>query len=311
MKMFVGEGKKRNGLKGFGRMDVFALLLCIGAFCAMLLSIVHYRGVKKSVARANQEQKEEGEKLYFWETLNIPPADANRMINQAMNVFQYYTDRAVDISQKASCISDGYKQIGKMTAYYAHRPFEILLLDPQMIRFGGQKIHGVDYLMVVLEFKNGAVWDLGFYKDKEGLWKLDWPAFVRYQGMDWEQFVLGDGVFPEGVEFRVWAEREKTLENTRNYAIRFTAPPHPGVLKEGVSSPVVYIDKESEMGKEFYRYYRINELMPVENRISNTKDDPARIRLKVVLSKETREDGSKQIKLKKIISEGWHGEPPE
>ncbi len=167
--------------------------------------------------------------------------------------------------------------------------------------------------MIVIEFKNKSKWELDFFQDpNDGRWKLDWPAFVRYQPMSWEDFVHDFTPVPEGAVFRVWALRQKELEDADNYAIRFVGPSVNGSTKQGVFSNPVRIPKSSELGKEMYRYLRLNQFQNRNTKILSLEDDPDYVRMRVKLSKhaDPENPGKMTIKLDEIIGEGWYDFPP-
>lgn len=293
-------------------VNILALVLCIISFFVMIGSGFYYRArSQENNARISQEQKEARDKFFFWEYLPVPVIEAEDNARQAMHSLGMYINGTTTV-QKASATSNSVENIRKMMNYYSSRPYEIMPRQPAVSGMGILKVQNAPCLMITVTFRNKSVWELDFYKTSEGKWGLDWPAFVRLQPMDWQEFVHGSEDFPGGMEFRVWAMREKAYEDATHYAVRFMGATPNGSEKPGVFSPPVMVEKQSEIGKKLYRMLRINELQNPAYRILNARDDRKHLRLRAVISKETGEGGNdKLFRLKRIVAEGWYDDPPE
>lgn len=296
--------------KGFTKMGVVALVVCILSFLVMLgVGCYYYLKSKEITTRISQHAKQ-GERLYFWEYSPIPIIETQDYAREAMMSLEAFM-RAGNIAEKAAAVSNGYGNIGKMTTYYMDHPFEIIPRSPALTKIGMLKVHGRDCLMIIVNFKNKTHWELNFYRDSDNKWKLDWPAFVRYQSTNWERFIHGPENFPDGAEFRVWVMRERAEEDNNNYAIRFIEPPSNGSSRRGVVSPPVLVEKNSMIGKKLYRYLRINELQAPSYKVLSGNDDDNYMRVRAIITKEDAVGLPKKVfKLKDIVSEGWYDDPP-
>lgn len=300
-------------LRGFSTMNIVALVLCIISFGVMVASAFYFRAKNREYKiHVAQQQAMQADKLHFWEYKPVPVIEAQEYAREAMQSVEAFI-RAQDVGGKAAATYNGYENVGRMNEYYSRHINEIIPREPALEKMGMLNVHGRDCLMIVVRFKNKTHWELSFFRDAtEGRWKLDWPAFVRYQDIDWTQFVHGPDNVPDGARFRVWAMRDKTEENEDHYAVRFIGPTANGSSKQGVISPAVLVEKNSELGKEFYKYFRINELQNPVHRVLSAGDDKNYMRLRVVLSKDDSEDKTRKIfKLKKIIGEGWYSTPSQ
>ena len=90
-------------------------------------------------------------------------------------------------------------------------------------------------------------YDVAFYRDGDGSWKLDWEAMARFSERSWPLFVAGVGA-DEG-EFRVLVRR-RAVGKKRDTLSLVLMGPRPGFPERiGAQSPEVRVDPKSRVGR--------------------------------------------------------------
>lgn len=182
---------------------------------------------------------------------------------------------------RAAYVADSGVTLGKMVRMSEEQQVISTDEEPEVLRFE------------LIETPRGktvdSVWrigqrryDVAFYLDVDGAWRLDWEAMVRFSELSWPLFVAGVGE-DEG-EFRVLARR-RSVGRKRDTLSLVLMGPRPGFPERiGVQSPEVRVDPKSRVGRIVEAALAAKERGAGAYGSKAAEDDPAgaaRMRVKV------------------------------
>ena len=245
----------------------------------------------------------------FWPPHYVPPMERQDLLRQCLQTAQQYLSSG-DMVQKSSFVWNSLEALPLMVKHYAVTKPEVMLSRPAgPKKFALLEVEGHPCAQLLIAFTDSPDMEFCFFKDeKDGLWKLDWQQFARYQPQSWEEFVRGKG---EGIgEFRVWMIRDRMSESRDDYAYRLIAPGMNGTNDRSIARPMVYVPKKSDMGKRLFMLFKMDEeMLHSPYKVLNANDDRGALRVRVLLSrsKEPNRKGEYSFTLVKLLGEGWYG----
>lgn len=247
----------------------------------------------------------------FWPPSHVPPMDRQELLRKCLEQAQRYLS-SNDIVQKSSFVWNSLDMLPLMVRHYAVSPPELISSKPTgPKKFILLEVDGHPCAQMLIGFEKSLDMEFCFFKDEQdGVWKLDWQQFARYQPVKWEDFIRGAG--EDMGEFRVWMVRDRVSENRDDYAFKMIAPGMNGSEDRSIARPMVYVPKKSEMGKRLFMLFKLNEEMGSSPyRVLNANDDPEMLRVRVLLSrsKEPNRKGEYSFTLVRLLGEGWYGLP--
>lgn len=248
----------------------------------------------------------------FWPPHYVPPMDRQELLRKCLAEAQKYLN-ANDVVQKSSFVWNSLETLPLMVRHYAVSAPEMIVSRPTgPKKFAVLEVEGHPCTQLLIGFQDSPDMEFCFFKDEQNdAWKLDWQQFARYQPVNWEDFVRGEG--DDLAEFRVWMIRDRVSETKDEYAYRLIAPGRNGSDERSVARPMVYVPKKSDMGKRLYMLFRINEeMLSSSYRVLNSNDDHEMLRARLLLarSKEPNRKGEYSFTLVKLLGEGWYGLSP-
>lgn len=247
----------------------------------------------------------------FWPPYYMPVLEHQGVLRQCLQVAQQYLASA-NVVDKSSFVWDSLEMLPLMVRHYSAAGPELMLSKPTGPKgFTLLEVEGKPCAQVLIGFKATPDMEFCFFKDdKEGVWKLDWPQFARYQPENWEEFVRGVG--PDMAEFRVWMIRDRTSEDRDHYVYQLIAPGRNGTDDRSIARPMVSVSKKSEIGKRLFMLFRINEeMLHSPYRVLAVNDDKDALRVRVVLSRSeaSNRKGEYSFTIVRLLGEGWYGLP--
>lgn len=317
--------RRRGGKAGFamGRIlsvifFVVALGLFFGGFFFWLQKHQASRGAESAARICATPEVLSGElkatlkdkvDYSFWPPHHVPLVERQDLLRDCLAVAQKYLN-APDVIQKSSFVWNSLRSLPLMVRHYAVAPSEALASKPTGPKgLTVLEVEGQPCVQLLIGFEKTPDMEFCFFKDEQdGSWKLDWQQFVRYQPVNWEDFVRGKG--EDIAEFRVWMIRDRMSENKDDYAFKLVAPGMNGTDERSIARPMVYVPRNSEMGKRLFMLFKINEeMVHSPYRVLNANDglDMLRVRILLSRSKEPSRKGEYSFTLVRLLGEGWYG----
>jgi len=303
---------KRKGKKG-GRRWVFVvgwLVLMIGTIA--LFEIFGPDEESDSVAQngdAALDQREasaEEQKNRLMIDAAIPACE------KSMTEFLAATSAAA----KAQYVYQGVKLSGVMNRYYRDElSFSASVGSVKIIRTELLEGFNMDALGALCTNSQGEKWEAIFIFDEDE-WKIDWASLVRYDDRSWPLFPAGEEG-DEG-EFRLYMRVRDTNEDFEQKEMSLVFYKPTMFFKDeyrGFASAPVTVPIDSDLGR------RISALLDQEDAVEKVirKDvhglsvgliDPSRyhrVRVKMRLHKEGRNDKNIRVELLEILANHWYG----
>jgi hypothetical protein len=242
-----------------------------------------------------------------------------RMINEAipaceksMTEFLFATSAAA----KAQYVYQGVKLSGVMNRYYRDE-LSFSASDSRVKITRAELLEGFNRtaLGALCMNSQGEKWEAIFLFDEDE-WKIDWAALVRYDDRSWSLFPAGK----EGAEgeFRLYMRVRDMNEDFEQEDMSLVFYKPTMFFKDeyrGVASDPVTVPIDSELGR------RISALLDQEDAVEKVirKDvhglsvgliDPSRyhrVRVKMRIHKEGRNDKNSRVELLEILANHWYG----
>ncbi|MEG0025338.1 MAG: hypothetical protein RR719_08360 [Akkermansia sp.] len=286
---------------GFSRLRVFSIILFLCSIVLLVGVTLGYSNKKKQKIRQDVTAFNE---IHFWELRSIPALDRQNLLKQSLATIDQFM-RETSVGGKAGCVINAVDNISGMTEYYSKHKNELFPGKPELNSISMIEVDGTQVFVVILGFEGEEKWEFTFVRDDVGEWKIDWMQFVRYQSTQWDRFVSGDG--PDQGMFRLWVKHDQALDDEKNYCLQFSEPSVNGRSDIGVSCPNIMVPKQSKLGKDIYRMFKINELQNVVyRRVLPLSPSPTHMRVRVILSKKNLPASAGwEYHLDQIVGEGW------
>lgn len=288
------------------------LLLSVGLFVGAFL----YQQGKQVKAESQNNTTIKAKAYTYHPVVNLPQLERQGIVQSCIKSFQGFLS-GQDVAAKSEFTYEPREGIPKMVKYYAESGKEILLSTPNLSGITCFQVAGKRVLCLLIKFEQqDETWELAFIENKEKPsasggyeWDMDWEQFVRYQTSNWDSFLQGKG--PNLGIFRVHAKRERAMDSKTHYAIRFTGAPNNGKTILGLPTPTVLVQKNTPLGKELYKYFKMKVHEDLPNKIFGQKEDSDAVRMRVELLRvdPDKPGQSPRFYLNHIIDPEWFGIP--
>lgn len=242
-----------------------------------------------------------------------------RMVNEAIpgceeSMSEFLS--ATSAAAKAQFVYQGVKLSGVMNRYYRDE-LSFLAPDSRVKIIRAELLEGFKMSAIGALCLNslGEKWEVVFIFDDEE-WKIDWPSLVRYSDRSWSLFPAGkEG--DEG-EFRLYMRVRDTDEDLEQKEMSLVFYKPTMFFKDeyrGVASDPVTVLIDSDLGRSVLSL--LDQEDPVEKELRKDVHglsvgliDPSRyhrVRVKMRLHKEGKNDKDSRMELLEILDNHWYG----